>query len=51
MTIAARVREFMDFHGLEYEVVRHPQSHSSAESAHLAHVPLEQLAKSVVPRG
>ena len=48
MTIAARVREFMDFHGLEYEVVRHPQSHSSAESAHLAHVPLERVAKSVV---
>lgn len=48
MTMATRVREFMDFHGLEYELVPHPRSHSSAESAHLAHVPVDHLAKSVV---
>lgn len=48
MTIAARVREFMDFHGLEYDVLSHPRSHSSEESAHLANVPVDHVAKSVL---
>lgn len=48
MSIAARVREFMDFHGFEYDVLRHPRSRCSEESAHLAHVPVDQVAKSVL---
>jgi Ala-tRNA(Pro) deacylase len=38
----------MGAHGVAYEVVAHPHSHSSMETAELAHVPGHRLAKSVV---
>jgi Ala-tRNA(Pro) deacylase len=48
MTIAHKVQEYMGAHGVAYEVVAHPHSHSSMETAELAHVPGHRLAKSVV---
>jgi Ala-tRNA(Pro) deacylase len=35
-------------HGVKYDVVTHPHSRSSMETAQLAHVPGDRLAKSVV---
>ncbi len=48
MAIASRVQEFMAEHGLRYDVLSHPHSHSSMETAQLAHVPGACLAKSVI---
>jgi Ala-tRNA(Pro) deacylase len=48
MTTARKVEHYMRQHGVHYDVVTHPHSHSSIETAELAHVPGERLAKSVV---
>jgi Ala-tRNA(Pro) deacylase len=48
MTIAARLHSFMTDHHIQYELCSHPYSHSSAETARLAHVPMDRLVKSVV---
>jgi Ala-tRNA(Pro) deacylase len=46
--IARRLRWFLDQSGLPYEVLPHPHSHSSAETAREAHVPAEKLVKPVL---
>jgi Ala-tRNA(Pro) deacylase len=48
MTISARLKWYLDSHGVKYEVVPHPPSRSSLESARAARVPGERLAKSVL---
>jgi Ala-tRNA(Pro) deacylase len=49
MAIAIAVEDYMARHGLTtYDIIRHPQSHFSMETAELAHVPGECLAKSVI---
>lgn len=48
MAIASKVQEYMSEHGLRYDVLTHPHSHSSMETAQLARVPGNCLAKSVV---
>ena len=48
MSIAATVEDYMLQHGLHYQVLTHPHSHNSMETAHLAHVPGSCLAKSVI---
>jgi Ala-tRNA(Pro) deacylase len=48
MAIADRVLDYIVQHGVKYEVLTHPHSHSSMETAELAHVPGDRLAKSVV---
>ncbi|THF62629.1 aminoacyl-tRNA deacylase [Pseudothauera rhizosphaerae] len=48
MAIASPVQEFMAEHGLRYDVLSHPHSHSSSETAQMAHVPGSCLAKCVV---
>ncbi|MGH8857001.1 MAG: aminoacyl-tRNA deacylase [Polaromonas sp.] len=48
MTIAHRVEDYMMQYGVQYDVVTHPHSRSSAETAELAQVPGDSLAKSVV---
>ncbi len=48
MAIAYRVENYMVQHGVEYDVVTHAHSHNSMETAELAHVPGDRLAKSVV---
>ena len=48
MAIAHRVEDYMMQHGVKYDIVAHPHSHNSMETAALAHVPGERLAKSVI---
>ncbi|HVK56438.1 MAG TPA: YbaK/EbsC family protein, partial [Burkholderiales bacterium] len=44
----ATLKDYMTQQGIEYEVLSHPHSHSSTETAKLTHVPAERLAKAVV---
>lgn len=48
MAIASTVRQYIAEHGLRYDVLRHPHSHNSSETAQAAHVPGNCLAKSVI---
>ena len=48
MAIASKVQEYLSRRGMQYDVLTHPHSHTSLETAHLAHVPGHALAKSVV---
>jgi Ala-tRNA(Pro) deacylase len=48
MAIATKLKEFLALHGVEYDVVTHPHSNNSMQTAELAHVPGDRLAKSVV---
>jgi Ala-tRNA(Pro) deacylase len=48
MAIAHAVEEFLRTHDVRYELVAHPRALSSARTAEAAHVPGEQLAKSVL---
>lgn len=48
MAIAPLVEDYLSRHGARYDVVSHPRSQSSIETAELAHVPGERLVKSVV---
>lgn len=48
MSIATRVVNYLIEQDVDYEVVGHPHSASSLETAELAHVPGDRLAKSVL---
>jgi Ala-tRNA(Pro) deacylase len=48
MTIASRLRQFLDSEGVRYDVVSHPRTATSSQSAEVAHIPGNQVAKSVV---
>lgn len=48
MSIPERLTTYLDRQGLRYEVRTHPHSNTSAESARMAHVMPQQLAKSVL---
>lgn len=48
MAIAITLREYLDQEGINYHLVEHPYTDRSTETAKVAHVPGDQLAKSVV---
>jgi Ala-tRNA(Pro) deacylase len=48
MGMAARLRSFLDSQGIRYEVLPHPHTSTSLETARAARVPGERIAKSVV---
>jgi Ala-tRNA(Pro) deacylase len=48
MAIATRLKWYLDANGVEYEIIPHPHTSSSHETAAAAQVPEDQLAKSVV---
>lgn len=48
MGIAITVKEYLNRNGIEYEVLSHPRSGSSMETARVAHVPGDSLVKTVV---
>ena len=48
MSIASRVRDYLIEQDADFEVLNHPHSATSMESAQLAHVPGDRIAKSVV---
>lgn len=50
MTVATRLQTYLDQLGEGYELIRHPHSHCSMESAAYAHIPGDNLAKGIVLR-
>jgi Ala-tRNA(Pro) deacylase len=48
MAIAHSIETFLKQHAIDYELISHPRSVSSAHTAQAAHVPGDQLAKSVL---
>jgi Ala-tRNA(Pro) deacylase len=48
MATARRTEDYLMQHGVAYDVLVHPHSHSSMETAEVAHVPGDRLAKCVV---
>jgi Ala-tRNA(Pro) deacylase len=48
MSIAPRLKWYLDARGVPYRVLPHSRSSTSAESARQAHVPAERLAKPVL---
>jgi Ala-tRNA(Pro) deacylase len=48
MAIARTVEQYLKSHDVDYELVEHPRSVTSMHTAQLAHVPGDQLAKSVL---
>jgi Ala-tRNA(Pro) deacylase len=48
MSIPSRLSDYLQQHGLRYELCRHEHSRTSAETARIAHVPQNQLAKAVM---
>jgi len=48
MAIANTVSDYLANHGVDYDVLAHPHTMTSSESAQASHVPGARLAKSVV---
>jgi Ala-tRNA(Pro) deacylase len=48
MTIAATVKSYIEGRGVDYEVIAHPRSGSSHETAEAAHVDEGHIAKGVI---
>jgi len=48
MAIPHTVESYITERGIPYEAISHAHSHSSAQTAELAHVPGDRLAKSVI---
>lgn len=48
MAIAQTLAQYLTSRGAHYDVSRHPRSHSSRETAALAHIPDDRLAKAVI---
>ncbi|MBC8745624.1 Ala-tRNA(Pro) deacylase [Paraburkholderia sp. WC7.3g] len=48
MSMSATLQDCLRSKGSQYEVVRHPLSHSSVETAAAAHIPGDRLAKTVL---
>lgn len=45
MSLATRVRWFLDHNGIDYEIVHHARSHSALEAGLRAHIPPGRVAK------
>ena len=48
MAIAHTVEQYLNSHDVDYELVAHPRAVTSMQTAQVAHVPGDQLAKSVL---
>ena len=48
MTIAYRISEYLTEQDADYEILDHPHSSTSMETAQLSHVPGDRIAKTVV---
>ena len=48
MAIPDKVRSFLEARGVEYELMNHPKSGSTHETADAAHIPDDHIAKAVV---
>ena len=50
MPVAEKLKTFLDLRGIDHEVLVHPLTHSSMETAQAAHIKGRKLAKGVVVR-
>jgi Ala-tRNA(Pro) deacylase len=48
MAMAPTVKSYLDQHGVNYELVPHPRTYSSKQTAHAAHVKDDHIAKAVL---
>ena len=48
MAIAITLKEYLDEHGLDYQVIDHTRTDSALASSEAAHVPGDRMAKSVL---
>lgn len=48
MAIAITLKKYLEAQGAQYQVVEHPRTQSSSQTAQASHVPGDQLAKAVV---
>lgn len=48
MSIPTRLSQYLEHNGARYDLCSHERSATSAQSAHLAHIPEHRLAKSVI---
>lgn len=48
MAIATRVKQYLDSHGVEYNLIPHPRTVTVEQAADAAFVPLRELARAVV---
>ncbi len=50
MTAAHKVKSYLDQHGTQYELVAHPKTYASRDTARAAHVSDDHIAKGVLVR-
>ncbi len=50
MAIAITLEKYLQKQGVEYDIMAHPRSYTSMETAQISHVPGDRLAKSVLVR-
>ncbi|MFZ2649572.1 MAG: YbaK/EbsC family protein [Burkholderiaceae bacterium] len=48
MTICSRLSDYLERHGAQFDICAHPRSRTSVQTARVAHVQPQQLAKSVI---
>lgn len=48
MSIAITLQEYLTIHHLDYEVINHPRTKSTLETAEAAHIPGDQMAKTIL---
>jgi len=48
MTISSRLKSYLEERGVAYDVLVHPHTSTSSQSAHAAHIPSARMAKCVV---
>ncbi|HEU4387509.1 MAG TPA: YbaK/EbsC family protein [Blastocatellia bacterium] len=48
MSVATKLRQYLDNSGVDYSVLKHAPTYTAQDTAHAAHVPGKELAKSVV---
>ena len=48
MSIAITLQEYLTIHNLDYEVIKHSRTKSTLETAEAAHIPGDQMAKTIL---
>jgi Ala-tRNA(Pro) deacylase len=48
MGVAATIQDYLDSHGVAYKIIEHPHTETAKQTAEVAHIPAEQLAKCVL---
>ncbi len=48
MAIAITLLEYLEWKGVDYDILKHPHTYGSLQTAEMAHVPGDQVAKCVV---